>query len=388
MGKVAAVALPVLGAVFGGPLGAGLMGGLVGTTAGTMIGAGIGSGLGSYVTGGDFLKGATMGALGSGVGQLFGGASSGGGGLFEGGGGAASAGPDFSSVGASGGGEALGAFGGGGAMGTIPAGVGGATDSIEAIDALLRGAPEGMGATQAAQSFGFGSTESLLGAANPAFVNTSPFMQSASNSLNDMGMPQAAKAVGGGLAGVGEATGFSQLSRAVSPVTKFMGGGGGAGASSGVGLIGGVGSIYSGIQAQEQAKKLQEMAQQEMTQNNANRTTDAMDPYRAGYAAQLQGLMNDPSSIASTPGYSAGLQAINRSLAAQGFTGSGNAQAALAKYGGDFYGQQVERLRQLASGGGQNNPSNSGAYSAYSNGANLQGQGLASIGYGLRGMGF
>lgn len=362
MGKVAQIALPVLGAVFGGPLGASALGGAIGTTAGTMVGAGIGSGLGSYATGGDFLKGALMGGAGAGVGEAFNGM------VNAGGTGIANAAEI-----AGGGGESIGATMGSGGS-ALPQGVLEAADPIEAIDALLRAAPEGMGATEAAQSFGYGSAESLLGAANPAFVNTSPFMQGASNMLNNMGLSGAAKATGGGLGGIADSTGLTSLAKSIG----IGAGGSGPGVRQGLGLLSGVSSIYSGLEAQKQAKRLQEMAQ-------ASMSTDAMDPYRAGYASQLQSLVNDPSSLEKTPGYQAGLQALQRSLAAQGFTGSGNAQAALTKYGGDAYAQQVELLRRLASGGGTGNGT---AIQGYSAGANLGGQGLASIGYGIRGLGY
>jgi hypothetical protein len=50
------------------------------------------------------------------------------------------------------------------------------------------------------------------------------------------------------------------------------------------------------------------------------------------------------------PGYQAGLEAVQRSMASQGFTGSGNMMAALSKYGGDFYQQQLNNLTQQAGG--------------------------------------
>lgn len=47
----------------------------------------------------------------------------------------------------------------------------------------------------------------------------------------------------------------------------------------------------------------------------------------------------DPRNLPGTPGYQAGLEAVQRSMAAQGYQGSGNMMAALQKYGGDAYQQ-------------------------------------------------
>lgn len=79
--------------------------------------------------------------------------------------------------------------------------------------------------------------------------------------------------------------------------------------------------------------------------------SDPFGPYRAGYAQQLQALQADPSSITKMPGYTAGLEAVQRSMAAQGYTGSGNMMAALSKYGQDFYQQQFSNLSSLAGAG-------------------------------------
>jgi len=63
---------------------------------------------------------------------------------------------------------------------------------------------------------------------------------------------------------------------------------------------------------------------------------------------QLKSLLTDPSSITSMPDYEAGMQAVERSMAAQGYQGSGNMMAAMQKYGGQFYNQALTRLSQLA----------------------------------------
>lgn len=66
------------------------------------------------------------------------------------------------------------------------------------------------------------------------------------------------------------------------------------------------------------------------------------------YQDQLNALMANPNSIYATPGYAAGQQAIQRSMAAQGYQGSGNMASALAGNAGQFYQQQFNNLASLA----------------------------------------
>jgi len=96
-------------------------------------------------------------------------------------------------------------------------------------------------------------------------------------------------------------------------------------------------SIYQGNQISKQAQQLGAQA-------------DPMGPYRAGYAQQLQQLQANPGDVSKIPGYQAGLTAVQRTLAAQGLTGSGNAMASLQQYGGNFYNQELARLAGLAGG--------------------------------------
>jgi len=121
--------------------------------------------------------------------------------------------------------------------------------------------------------------------------------------------------------------------------TSGMGGSGGGGMSSPMNMMrllaGGLG-IGQSLQMGNMAKQM-----------------DGMAPYRAQYASQLSGLMNDPSKITSMPGYAAGMEAVQRGMASQGMMGSGNMATALQKYGGDFFNNQVNQLQGLASGNPQ-----------------------------------
>jgi hypothetical protein len=64
--------------------------------------------------------------------------------------------------------------------------------------------------------------------------------------------------------------------------------------------------------------------------------------------SQLDALLKDPNSITKMPGYEAGLQAVQRTGAGQGYLGSGNMMIALDKYGGDFYNNTVRQLQGIA----------------------------------------
>ena len=84
------------------------------------------------------------------------------------------------------------------------------------------------------------------------------------------------------------------------------------------------------------------------------------------------------------PGYEAGLDAVTRKMASQGYLGSGNMMAALQKYGGDFFNAETARLGNLA--GAQFGPSGGAALLQGTNYANdLASKALASLGYGIRG---
>lgn len=92
----------------------------------------------------------------------------------------------------------------------------------------------------------------------------------------------------------------------------------------------------------------------------------AYDPYakyRDSAAQKLNALMSDPSSIAQLPEYKADLQAASRTMAAQGYTGSGNALVAAANAGGQAYQQAFNNLAEL-SGATQSPAAAESAYSA------------------------
>lgn len=137
------------------------------------------------------------------------------------------------------------------------------------------------------------------------------------------------------------------------------------GMNVGMGLYG----LYQAHQSQELAKR-------------ASQQQDPFGPQRAQYQAQLQQLMKDPGGVTQLPGYEAGLQAVTRKMASQGYVGSGNMMASLQQYGGQFYDQAVQRLMALS---GANITPTSGNVALQGNrdALAMQGQSLNNIVYGL-----
>lgn len=80
-------------------------------------------------------------------------------------------------------------------------------------------------------------------------------------------------------------------------------------------------------------------------------TYDPYGPYRGAAAQKLNQLMNDPNYLQQLPEYQAAQQAASRTIAAQGYTGSGNALVAAANAGGTAYQQAFNNLSTLAGAG-------------------------------------
>lgn len=123
-------------------------------------------------------------------------------------------------------------------------------------------------------------------------------------------------------------------------------------------------AIYGARQASRQSREQAQLAREGI---------EAADPYREfrGAAAErLNTLMADPSKITETGAYKARMQAVQRQLASQGYTGSGNALVEAAEAAGTVYQQEFENQGRLAGafttpGGGYDNAmstmANSGA---------------------------
>lgn len=126
-------------------------------------------------------------------------------------------------------------------------------------------------------------------------------------------------------------------------------------------IFGGADSLIKGLYSLYQSNKFAELGKGTPAQQTAN--------------SQLDALLKDPSKIYTMPGWEAGLEAVQRTGAGQGYLGSGNMMIALNKYGGDFFNNTVKQLNDIATGG-------QAVQAAYNTGsANLFGQGTNSLGY-------
>lgn len=106
-------------------------------------------------------------------------------------------------------------------------------------------------------------------------------------------------------------------------------------------------AIYAAKQSSKQAKEANAIAREGI---------EASDPFRTSrpqYAEQLNKLMSDPSSITETPEYKARLEAVSRSLASQGYAGSGNMAIEAANAGGAAFKESFDRLAMLSGAGAQ-----------------------------------
>lgn len=198
------------------------------------------------------------------------------------------------------------------------------TDAIESI-INASNLPGVSTATEGAQSLGFGGTEGLVSAANPGSLTLGgELMQGPANLLQRLGLNNWAQAAG-----------------KFNPMDFLRGGGGGLGGRGGFNLF----DAGRGLYGMYQSRQMSDLAAQYAKQ------ADPFGPYRDQYAQQLSALSANPSLITSMPGYQAGLDAVQRSLAAQGYQGSGNMMAALQQYGQQAYQQEMSRLASLAGAG-------------------------------------
>lgn len=106
--------------------------------------------------------------------------------------------------------------------------------------------------------------------------------------------------------------------------------------------IGAAGSIYAANKASKDAKAQNKIAQEAIDK------ADPYSPYRKDAAERLNALQADPSSIQGTPEYKARIQSVQRQLASQGYTGSGNALVEAAEAGATVYQQAFDNLAMLS----------------------------------------
>lgn len=324
----------------------GLIGGGLGFLVGGPAGAAIGAGLGSAASGGDTKDIITSAGLGYLGGEFLPG--------LGGGEAAAGSGANLASM--------------GGAQGLMPGAaaglseMGGGTGLMYGLDA---GSSLGaMGGLTAADLGMMGGVDySLAGAGLGGLGMTAPGFDM--GAMGGMGPVDYSLGSATGIGTTGGGGGMMDMFRRRMAAMGMTPGN--------LGMIGGGLNIASGLYGLNAAQQMSQMAQR----------ADPFAGYRPGYAAQLAQLTADPSRITSMPGYRAGMQAVQRSMAAQGYQGSGNMMAAMSKYGGDFYNQEVNRLAAL--GGANISPQT--ALMGQGMASDLASRGLASLGYGTRMMG-
>lgn len=243
-----------------------------------------------------------------------------------------------------------------------PLAASGGTDAAATAGALGADATAGTAADVAGTASGtlastaagapLASTASSLGA--------STAMDTTSNLLSTMGIddPSLNSLLGlsptGSLTNLGAsaASGTSALSSTLGAVDAT-----GSAAATGAG-----GSSLSSLLSGSGLGQLAGIAANIYGVNSSKQVASQMDPfgpYRQYFANQLMSLEQNPSSVTSMPGYQAsidsGLQALQRTSASQGLTGSGQTSAAIANYAGQFenqyFNQQQSTLAQLAGAG-------------------------------------
>lgn len=353
MSKVVKIALPIIGGIVGGMFGmpqvgyavggylggasygGGVSGGLMGA-AGSVAGSSASAYLGGLGGGGDTAMGEGIGGASS---DLLGGAT------FDAAGGmAAQAGDMFGT------GFGSTTFGAGQQLSSLGSGLGGVSGAGIDYSGLQFDAAGNPVSSYAPDG---GPGDGGYGSSPAGFGDTTSFMANR--------VPMSA-----GLEGAGAIA----PSAGMSPLEQLL-------QKLGLGKSGPPATPSSG--AGDWAKRALSIGSGLYSMYQANQTRKAMAPfdrYRGQYGADLQALERNPASITSRPGYQAGLQAVQRAGAAQGFTGSGNMAASLANFGQGFYQNEVNRLATLAGAG-------TAPGAGYTAGTSAMGSGLASIGYGL-----
>lgn len=273
--------------------------------------------------------------------------------------------------------EAL-AVGGTAAAGTTAAATGAelaAAGNWAALDAMAGVVP---GAT-------YGAEAAVLGAggltAETAAALGSPWGEVAGG-LTQAGAPVVETGRQAGLAdmlrlgGIGSFSGLNNGSTALQALQRITSGQGGA--NDYLSMVGPAMSIGSGIYGMSQADQLRKRSEEAARTANPWGTSGG----QSVAIQQLMALMQNPGSLMSDPGYKARMMGVERQNAKYG-AGSGNMAVAAANASGDYYGQRLMQLGQLA--GAPGNPGGAaqiglGGYQAANQ---LTGQSLASIGYGV-----
>lgn len=107
-------------------------------------------------------------------------------------------------------------------------------------------------------------------------------------------------------------------------------------------VIGAGTAVYASSQQKKAAKKAAKTAEE------AQAAADPYAAYRPAAAAKLNDLSSGKTDVSTTASYEARMKAAERTMAAQGYTGSGNALVAAADAGAAAYQQEFDNLAMLA----------------------------------------
>ena len=107
-------------------------------------------------------------------------------------------------------------------------------------------------------------------------------------------------------------------------------------------VIGAGTAVYGASQQSKASKKAAKTAQA------AQAAADPYAAYRDDAAQKLNALSNGKTDVSTTASYAARVKAAERTMASQGYTGSGNALVEAANAGAAAYQQEFDNLAMLS----------------------------------------
>lgn len=84
--------------------------------------------------------------------------------------------------------------------------------------------------------------------------------------------------------------------------------------------------------------------------SSASSTSKSVYKYQGTAASQLNNILSGKTDLTDTSYFKTGLESVQRTMAQQGYTGSGNAAQAIANYGSEYYTNYLSLLNTLAGG--------------------------------------
>lgn len=142
------------------------------------------------------------------------------------------------------------------------------------------------------------------------------------------------------------------------------------------------GAAYSAYSAYQNGQTQQDLAKQTLAASNP------FGPYRAQYAQQLNSVMADPSNALKDPAFASqtkyGLDNVARTMASQGYLGSGLEAKSLQDYSTTSLSNYEQWLAKLAGVDMQPGTASAAALGAYGSGTTSEQAGLGQLGSTLK----